>query len=312
MLKINSMGIRQLLLTQQLNLPTKILLSLGGDDRITLDSKTGLNKYYCSTLPRAELIRRSSCTCSNIDIEDYKRVEAERLRMLSYIESGDVDVMLTACASSIQNRIKSILLSNSSACEVILFPSGSDAEYLPLITALIRNRNNQKVSKIPSAGAKIFNFVTGATEVGSGTPNAAEGRHFSKLAPGAYEVGMNELVEGIESSAVTLVQYKPRDEHGDVSFQEDKLISDVDEKLSIDPSGSSVAIVHVVLGSKTGLVYPSWETVNTLRLKHGDRVIIVVDACQLRCKFSYIKWLVDEGCICLVTGSKFFGAAPFW
>jgi len=248
-------------------------------------------------------------------------VEVEKLRMLALIESSDtnhdVDDILTTCASDIQNRIKSVLASNPSACEVVLFPSGSDAEYLPLITAFIRNRNisNRNIfSNVPiiSEGVKVYNFVTGATEVGSGTPSAAEGRHFSKLAPGSYEVGINELLEGVVESSVKLLQYKPRDEQGKAAFIEDKLIKDVDEKLSLDVSGTSVAIVHVVLGSKTGLVYPSWETITTLRQKHGDRIIVVIDACQLRCKFSYIRWLVDQDCICLITGSKFFAAAPFW
>lgn len=301
----------------QVNLPTSVLLSAGGDDRITLDKSNGLNKYFCSTLPRSELIRRSSCTCSNIDVEDFKLADSERLRMKTLIEndqSADVEDFLTASASEVQNRIKSVLASSSSACEVVLFPSGSDAEYLPLLVAMVRNRNirNRTPPLVPYDGVKVYNFVTGATEVGSGTPNAAEGKHFSKLAPGGYDIGMNERLDGVSESTVSLLQYKPRNELGAVAFEEAKLASDVDAQLSLDPSRTSVAIVHIVLGSKTGLVYPSMNTVDALRKKHGDRVIVVVDACQLRCKFTYVQWLVDQGFVCLVTGSKFFAAPPFW
>jgi hypothetical protein len=46
------------------------LLASGGDDRLTLvetffhDCK--VNKYYCSTVPRSDVISRGSCTCNSL------------------------------------------------------------------------------------------------------------------------------------------------------------------------------------------------------------------------------------------------------
>jgi hypothetical protein len=47
---------------------TELLLSFGGDDRLTVDSNL-MNKYLSSTYPRPDVIRRGSCTCSTISTD---------------------------------------------------------------------------------------------------------------------------------------------------------------------------------------------------------------------------------------------------
>ena len=54
--------------TAPLQQRTEILLSHGGDDRLTVDENL-MNKYLSSTSPRPEVIRRGSCTCSTITAE---------------------------------------------------------------------------------------------------------------------------------------------------------------------------------------------------------------------------------------------------
>jgi hypothetical protein len=44
---------------------TEVFLSIGGDDRLTINPETKTNKYLSSTLPTLDLIQRGSCTCSN-------------------------------------------------------------------------------------------------------------------------------------------------------------------------------------------------------------------------------------------------------
>lgn len=51
-----------------LQLPTEQLLSLGGDDRLTIDANH-TNKYFSSTFPAQDLIARGSCTCSTVTAE---------------------------------------------------------------------------------------------------------------------------------------------------------------------------------------------------------------------------------------------------
>lgn len=49
-------------------LPLEFLLSQGGDDRLVLD-RNMINKYLSSTMPRPDVLRRGSCTCSTITHE---------------------------------------------------------------------------------------------------------------------------------------------------------------------------------------------------------------------------------------------------
>ena len=106
-----------------------------------------------------------------------------------------------------------------------------------------------------------------------------------------------------------IINFKPRNTNGIIDFQENHLINNVESKLAL--STSSVAIIHIVCGTKTGLVYPSMPCIETLIMKYPERIIVVVDACQLRCKLNYIQKYINLGFIVLITGSKFYTGPPF-
>ena len=57
-----------LFITAPVQQRTEILLSHGGDDRLTVNGNL-MNKYLSSTFPRPDVIRRGSCTCSTISAE---------------------------------------------------------------------------------------------------------------------------------------------------------------------------------------------------------------------------------------------------
>lgn len=73
---------------------------------------------------------------------------------------------------------------------IFLMPSGSDAEYIPLL-----------ICKIFNQGKEIVSVVTCNEEVGSGTLDAAGGRFFSPMEPikgfTNGEVKMSDPVEGM-------------------------------------------------------------------------------------------------------------------
>ena len=485
---------------------TEMLLSLGGDDRLTIDFHgTKINKYFSSTLPRAEMIRRGSCTCSTITWNDYHVAEELRYRLIhavlthatahvAQLQTTSVEAVKGAIAQvigitndDIRFRLGRVLGLAPSAAEIVLFPSGSDAELLPLILALIRvqqtsMKNTNNAGQSPHgqsiANGCVYNYVTAAGEVGSGTPNAAGGRHFSPMSPKSShpypifrsdvehntdddskrvsapvsgldaEVGSalgsitssqpqvnNGLLRGWEclagasagstdnkegrsgNATVVVCQYKPRTSEGNVDFLESQLIADIRSKLGTGPSTSAgivasemdgrvkdtnsnsnisnstnnsnnVCVLHVVCGSKTGLVCPSQvvppspssqhphprthntvtfapqhpysrllpstpfpyrqhpypyprlpppssspplpspssplnpfsppfsplnpqATVDLLQSEFGDRLIVVIDACQLRCHPHAVARYVDKGYLALVTASKFFTGPPF-
>eukprot|EP01036_Dinobryon_divergens_P025179 gene25179-33702_t len=307
---------------------TELFLSIGGDDRLTINNETQMNKYLSSTVPRRQYptIRRGSCTCSTITEADYDHADALRGELLQEVLTQrpfTADLILQKFDDSMQvviQRLKVVLgFTAGVSHELVMFPSGSDAEFLPLAVALARSHSlslSKQFKQATGVAAKVFNFVLAAGEVGSGTPNASWGRHFSPFAPRGDDQQNGGVLDGLSKDSVELIQLKPRDANGEVAFNEDALIDQVRQVLSKSSDESDgpigVAVVHLVCGSKTGLVYPSLATISLLREEWGPRVLVVADCCQLRCRLSAVKSLyVDAGIMCLITGSKFFAAPPF-
>jgi hypothetical protein len=67
----------------------------------------------------------------------------------------------------------------------------------------------------------------------------------------------------------------------------------------------------VLACSKTGLLAPSFDAAAKLRQRHGSRLDIVVDACQMRIAPERVRACLAAGWMVLLTGSKFFGGPPF-
>lgn len=80
---------------------------------------------------------------------------------------------------------------------IFITPSGSDAEYIPLLITQILNEDKA-----------ILNIVTCNEEVGSGTLSAAGGRFFSDLEPlpgfTTTPVDMDDPLEGLAEGVKTV------------------------------------------------------------------------------------------------------------
>jgi hypothetical protein len=72
-------------------------------------------------------------------------------------------------------------------------------------------------------------------------------------------------------------------------------------------AASRHSLVHIVHGSKTGLILPSLDDVDRLA---GDATL-VVDACQARITSAAVNDYLARDAIVFVTGSKFMGGPPF-
>lgn len=151
---------------------TEVLLSVGGDDRLTIDFKgEKVNKYFSSTVPRPRLINRGSCTCSSTTLENYQLADGIRRNFIQTVyekaASSDFATAASTCAAirsvfapmqaQLVNRIKRVTGLSGTGAEVVLFPSGSDAEFLPLIAGLVRGG---------TAFNNVLNYVCAAGEVG--------------------------------------------------------------------------------------------------------------------------------------------------
>jgi hypothetical protein len=127
---------------------------------------------------------------------------------------------------------------------VFLSPSGSDAEYIPLL-----------ISKLLNPGKPVTNVVTCNVEIGSGSLAAAGGKFFSPVEPipsyhshidGGPKVNdpVNELADNVETVAINA-----RKPTGEVINAD----SEIEAALKTCQEKSSVPIIHSVWASKTGI-----------------------------------------------------------
>jgi hypothetical protein len=144
----------------------------------------------------------------------------------------------------------------------------------------------------------------------SGTAAAAGGKHFSALLPRCESLPKFDChLDGFDPRSVTVVQFKPRSGAGEALLDDQAIAARVRKDLNSD--STAVAVLHVVCGSKTGLVHPSFDTVRALQEEFYGALIVVVDACQLRCDLRQIQQYTELGYMTLITGSKFYTAPPF-
>ena len=188
--------------------------------------------------------------------------------------SINADLILQKFDASMQGviqRLKIVLgFTKGASHELVMFPSGSDAEYLPLVVALARSHTLSLSKQFPQsagAAAKVFNFVLAAGEVGSGTPNgtayllyvcrghignnlkqqlASWGRHFSPFAPRGDDQQSGGILDGLTADSVELIQLKPRDANGEVAFNEEILVDRVRQVLSKSADASDGPVGEVI------------------------------------------------------------------
>lgn len=210
-------------------------------------------------------IFRGSCTGNPPTERGYQAASKlfERLKhLLGHEKRDDLDKALREVFESQRHRLKQYLRLDDLGTQVILCPSGSDAEYIPV--AIARALHQDK---------KIVNGVTQVNEIGAGSAPAAVGKLFSTHAPflGEISKGM-EVLDGFDGVDGTLVN--ARDDNGALNdasiemkkFQEEQIAS------------GNFPIVHGVFGGKTG----ARDNVMPGSVGGGDLSLGVVDACQGR------------------------------
>eukprot|EP00929_Paragymnodinium_shiwhaense_P013863 TRINITY_DN121712_c0_g1_i1.p1 TRINITY_DN121712_c0_g1~~TRINITY_DN121712_c0_g1_i1.p1 ORF type:complete len:601 (+),score=156.05 TRINITY_DN121712_c0_g1_i1:112-1914(+) len=301
------------------------LLEMGGDERSVVNPKTGLTKYNTVAVPCPGAIVRSSCT-SNVPFEEgfqrgidtLRQLVLEAKRLARNAQAGKQqsapEDLFRKLLCDVRERVRGVFeLTDEDA--ITLFPSGTDAELLPLLVAVARALTNSKERE-----PNVFNVVTASGEVGSGTFQASVGKHFAARLPSGQaktdvKDGVFDLPGGFLCEGKALAM---RTDDGTLLAKEvlDKQVEDtVAEALARqEESGRpkyGCVVVHIVLGSKTAQSMPSEACIERLSEKYGDLVIPVVDGCQGRLKQSAVRDHLEKKRCVLSTGSKFYGGPPF-
>jgi hypothetical protein len=276
--------------------PCEALLISGGDDRLTLDAETGLNRYLCAPYPMPALISFGSCTASTISAAGFDAAEAVRQGMLAASCTQTADAVLETASGQIVAELL-VQLGVADSAEAVLAASGTDATLL--LTGLLAAERPRET---------ITTVLMSPSETGSGVPEAVQGRHFAPCTASGQVVQKGGAVEGFPPG-LALVSVALRDAAGLPRTPEE--IAAACETAIEAASRRGHVVLHAIDGSKTGLAAPGLLALDLLADRFGTRLDIVVDACQLRIEPALLRRYLDRGWPVLVTGSKFFGAPGF-
>lgn len=261
------------------------LLSSGGDARITLDAATGTNRYHSAPCPR-DVLAYASSTANDISRTAFDHV-------CNLLEKPQESYAHRLAA--LRRRLTTTY-GFDRQCDVVLAASGTDLEYVAL--AIVAGR----------ARGGIHNVLLGANEVGSGCIHSAHGRYFADQTARGIESTPATPVVGLEN--VSLADIPIRDENG-TARRGSEVVDDIQQQIALAVQQDRHALVHVLHGSKTGLIAPGFSDILTLADRWGDKMTFVIDACQARLSERAARSYCAAGCILLVTGSKFMGGPPF-
>lgn len=288
------------------------LMEKGSDDRSIFLGEERLNKYFTGMRPLPDhLIHRGTCTSSSPTKEAFDAATEVANELWTRGPGGDAYIL-----AQMRARIQKLFCQDIGT--LTFHPSGTDAESVPLLYAVLRSRNlvkaaNPDMNQVDVKG-NVLSIVTCATEVGSGTEDAARGCYFSSETPlnvhGCGGKGQ-QLPDLHKLAHIEAVALEARGTDGlPVSNAYDERVYAL-AKNALDQSPTTVVVLHTVAGSKTGMFAPSWDISTRLVEEYGDRVVAVLDACQMRHAPTLLpRWLKEHG-LAMITGSKFYGGPSF-
>lgn len=271
------------------------LMAMGGDSRILLSERSGLNRYGCSPFPQYT-ISYSSCTSNNVSVSAYGYVESYLHKIRTIYSERKETSFLVDEFESIRKELRKFY-SLKDDVDIILGSSGTDLELIVLSMALHYNNS-------------VHNIIVGANEVGSGISNAAKGHFFSELTPLGEQCESGTTIQGFEKANIKIIEIDVRNENG-VIIPEEELKEKLITEIRCAISQNSRALLHAVHRTKTGLLAPSYSIVREITQLFGDQIDIVTDACQGRLSADLLNSYLSLGTSVLVTGSKFLSGPPF-
>lgn len=268
------------------------LLSSGGDARILLDPDTGLNRYFSAPVP-SDTLAYASSTANGISAAANAHLAAVLERMGEALTAADYATAL----EGLRARIRAAY-GVPEDVDIVFAPSGTDLEYVALTCLAGRGPGG------------THNILLGADEVGSGCIRSAHGLYFAGETALGLETWPGEPVPGLGGPELGMIDIPVRDPAGGVRPSAE-IAARMDEAIGVAAAAEKHTLVHIVHGSKTGLILPALDDVDRLLAAHGDAITLVVDACQARITGAAVNAYLARGAIVFVTGSKFMGGPPF-
>ncbi|WP_294000018.1 hypothetical protein [Sphaerotilus sp.] len=265
-------------------------LTEGGDARITLDG-AGANAYGCPPRPDPALVALGSSTASVISGPAFEAAQALCTRLAAHPGAHAEEVA----------RLRRTLLPLSGAdtvpgTEVVLAASGTDLHLFA----------TQLAASAP--GVPVQAVMAEVSETGSGVPAALATRHFATGTCQGHAVPRGAPITAqspCEPIAVVLRHPDGRPRSADDVDAD--FTAGVEQVLG---AGRRCLLVLTDL-TKTGLLAPTPACAARLRKRHGERLEVLVDACQFRLAPASLADYLAQDWMVAITGSKFVTGPAF-
>lgn len=271
-----------------------LLLTSGGDERIWPDPVTRRNRYGVPTLPQPDELWFSSSTASAIT----PRAHSAARRAFEKLTGANGGAALDPASWFDDLRARIVGTFGVPGTDVVLSASGTEAELLALTLA-------KAILRRP-----LTNIVIAPDETGSGVMHAAAGTHFADTATFEASVAKGRPLAGWENEPTLAIGVAMRGEAGRPR-DPCAIAREVGARVETALQDGRDVLLHVLDASKTGRSGPTRAIARAIADAAGDRVLVVVDACQLRCSVIDIQADLRSGFLVMITGSKFAAGPPF-
>ncbi|MGZ3273376.1 MAG: hypothetical protein ACXU82_06545 [Caulobacteraceae bacterium] len=272
------------------------LLTSGGDARVALDPASGLNRYGCGASPDAAIVPFGSSTCSTISTAAFTVVERLAGRLSEETAHEGRAELYRQELARIRSRLVSLFgLQDMAGLKTILSPSGTDLHRVALM--------------LTAAGAATPPLVIlpEPDETGGGVVTALGGKVGPAAALRAAMAAPNLDAALLQPQIMTA---RSRAANGTL-----RPAHEIDEEIVAIAAAAANARRKVLLVmmdvSKTGLISPSVACAQDLKQRFGDRIEVLVDACQLRLSPHTVAAYLRQDFLVAVTGSKFMTGPAF-
>jgi hypothetical protein len=269
---------------------TARVLTQGGDTRIALNAK-GLNTYGFGPRPDPGLLQFGSSTGSVISNTGFQAAVALFRRLYGPLGSYHQELE--------RQRRELSQLSGAAdlpGTELVFAASGTDIHLFAAHLAAL------------GQGGSFQAVMIEASETGSGVPAALAALHFATQTSQGKNVERGAPITSASVSAPVSVTLR----HADGSLRS---TAEVDAEFAaqvtrlVQADGRCLLVLTDV--SKTGLLAPSQACATKLRAQYGERLSVLVDACQFRLSAGTLQGYLAQDFMVAITGSKFVGGPAF-
>lgn len=272
------------------------LLTAGGDGRLALDPKTGLNRYGCGASPDSAIAAFGSSTCSTVSAAAFAAVERVAGRLSEEAARQDHSELYRHDLGRIRAKLTGLLgLQDLVGLKTILSPSGTDLHRVALtLTAA-------------GCASPPLVILPEPYETGSGVV-AALGGQLGWTAAAHAAMAAPSLEAALLQPQIMTAPSRATDGTLRPAHQIDEDIGAI--AAAAARAGRKVLLVMVDV-SKTGLISPSVACAQDLKQRFGEQVEVMVDACQLRLSPQTLAAYLRQNFMVAITGSKFITGPAF-